>query len=40
MDNNKHKNPIDTFNKFLSLYDKNTYKNEIILNDLLCHYTL
>ena len=40
MDNNKHKNPIDTFNKFLSLYDKNTYKNEIILNDLLYHYTL
>jgi len=35
MDKNKSKNPVQSFNKFLSFFDKNTYKNEIILNDLL-----
>lgn len=37
MDKHKSKNPIETFNKFLSFFDKNTFKNEVILDNLLYH---
>lgn len=35
MTKHKNKNPIQIFNKFLSFFGKNTYKNEVILYDLL-----
>jgi hypothetical protein len=35
MTKSRHKNPIQSFNKFISLFKNNTYVNEVVLNDIL-----
>jgi hypothetical protein len=35
MTKNKHKNPIDTFNKFVLLFKNNPKVNELVLHDIL-----
>lgn len=35
MTKNKHKNPIESFNKFILLFKNNTKANEVVLYDLL-----